>query len=230
MTTLASLRTQFFQRYDAAQNGYIQTVEANALLNEAARHLHNWFLVEGEFYLWKEAYIPLVAGQGDYTLPADFMKILKVFMQPTGLAIGQAILTPLHRVMPEEYRGQATSGILANYSGNFQPHGYMMLGQTLRIMPVPPPTNQGKILLWYAPIYQDMALDTDTTEACIFPGCEEFIVNRAVISARIKEEGDSAPLERKQAETMQLIQQAMINRDMGKHSRVVDASDNRRYF
>lgn len=229
MTTLASLKTQFFQRYDAAQNGYIQGPEAANLLNEAARHLHNWFLVEGEFYLWKEAFIPLVAGQADYTLPADFMKILKVFQKAPAGAIGQPLLAPMHRVMPEEYRGYA-SGTLVNYSSNFQPHGYMMLGQTLRIMPVPPPTNQGQLCLWYAPVYQDMVADTDTTEACIFPGCEEFIVNRAVIGARIKEESDTSQLEKRQVETMNLIQQAMINRDMGKHSRVVDASDNRRYF
>jgi hypothetical protein len=229
MTTLAQLRLQFFQRYDAAQNGYIQAPEANQLLNEAARHLHNWFLVEGEFYIWKETTVPLVAGQSDYTLPVDLMKVLKVYQRSPVTVIGQQPMLPMKRLMPEEYRGVITSStpfsVPYGYFG-----AYMMLGQILRVIPSPPTTNPGSLLLWYAPVYTDMVADTDQTEACVFPGCEEFIVNRAVIGARIKEESDTSSLEKRQAETVALIQQAMINRDMGKRARVVETSENPRYF
>jgi hypothetical protein len=104
----------------------------------------------------------------------------------------------------------------------FWPYGYMMMGQTLRIVPTPQKVTN--LLMWYVPMYVDLTADTDTLEMAMVPGWQEFIINQAVIAARIKEESDTAPLERRQQAIMGLMQASMINRDMGQHQRVVDVS------
>jgi len=214
------LLTRFYNRLDSGLAGYVGTAEANSLINEGARHLHNWVVSEAEYYIWKETTLPLVSGQSDYALPTDFQKLLKLFAPQITSTVGQPPRwRPMDRIMPEEYRGQ-NFGV---YMGDapHQAHSYMMMGQTLRVFPVPP-TNPGNLLMWYVPQYTNLVLDTDVSEVSNDPGWDEFIVNQAVIAARIKEESDTTQLEARQQQIMQMIQTAMMNRDMGKHSHVVD--------
>jgi hypothetical protein len=126
--------------------------------------------------------------------------------------------------MPEEFRG-FQPGFYGVYS-QFQDgsYGYMIMGNKLRLLPVPSQAQVG-IALWYSPVYTPMALDTDTTEISVAPGWEEFVINQAVIAARIKEESDTQQLERRQAQITAMIEQSMVNRDMGRHQHVVDVDD-----
>lgn len=227
MPTLAELRKRFYDRFDEGQLNYIQVAEANQLINEGAAHFHNWLVSEAEYMIWKEATLPLVPGQSDYPLPTDFMKMLKVFgPNRYPVAAGPASVSPLQRMMPEEYRGLN----MGAYQGPFPqyPQAYMMLGNSLRIMPVPS-TASGSLLYWYAPMYTPLVLDTDVTPAILEPGWEEFIINQAVIAARIKEESDPGPIQVRQGQIMAMIQSSIINRDMGRSQRVVDVSYQQRW-
>jgi len=222
MTNLLDLRTRFFNRFDEGQQNYVSVDEANSLLNEGAAHLHNWIVNAAEFYIWKEYLIPLVAGQMDYDLPPDFMKVLKVFS--LGNAVPPYSYAPMDRIMPEEFRGSMT-GFAGTYAACLgRVYKYMVMGNKLRFIPIPSQTQIGASL-WYAPSYTAMALDTDVPDICLAPGWEEFVVNQAVIAARIKEESDTQQLERRQAQIMQLIEQSLVNRDMGRHQHVVDVDD-----
>jgi hypothetical protein len=219
--TLAQLRTQFYNRFDEGQQNYIQPDEANQLINEGASHLHNWLTSEAEYLIWAESQIPLVAGVSDYPFAPTVQKLLKLF----GPAYNPSIVSapswmPMHRIMPQEYRGGNMGAF--NTIQPFWPYGYMLMGQTLRIIPTP--QKAMSLLMWYVPTYTDLVADTDTLELSVVPGWQEYIVNHAVLGARIKEESDPAPLERRQAALMQLMQASMINRDMGQHQRVVDVS------
>lgn len=227
MTTLAQLRTRFYNRFDSGQSGYIGTAEANNLINEGARHLHNWLVSEAEYYQWREIVYPLNQGQSDYGLPADFQKLLKVFA-PQIYSSPSATPTwqPLRRLMPSEYRGPSFGALQGPYP--LVPRAYMLMGQTLRILPLPP-ANPGNILIWYVPKYVDLVLDTDSTELANDTGWEEFIVNQAVIGARIKEESDTGPLQDRQQQIMALIQSSIINRDMGQTAHVVDVDQSDRF-
>jgi hypothetical protein len=219
--TLAQLRTQFYNRFDEGQQNYILPAEANTLINEGAAHLHNWLVTEAEYYIWKEYSLPTVAGQSDYAMPSDFFTLLKLFGPAYGPAMpGVPAWTPMRRIMPQEYKG----GAMGAFQGPipFWPYGYMMLGTTLRIIPTP--QKAYNLLMWYAPQWQDLVNDADLLEIADAPGWQEFVVNQAVIAARIKEESDTTPLERRQQQIMSLIQMSMINRDMGQHSRVVDVT------
>jgi hypothetical protein len=219
--TLAQLRKQFYNRFDVGAQNYIQTDEANTLINEGASHLHNWLVTEAEYLIWQESQIPLVPGVSDYPFAPTVQKLLKLFgpaYNPS--SVSTPAWMPLHRIMPQEYRG-GNMGAL-NTIQPFWPYGYMLMGQTLRIIPTP--QKAMTLLMWYVPVYVDLVADTDTTELALVPGYQEFIINQAVIGARIKEESDTSALERRQQQIMVLMQAAMINRDMGQPQHVVDVS------
>jgi hypothetical protein len=223
-TTLAQLRQRFYERFDSASgqgaHNYITDGEANRLLNEGAEHLHNWIVTEGEYYLWKEVNLPLVAGQADYPVPNDFLKILKVFCQGHGSSTFAPAQYPLERIMPEEFHGgspQTPSGF------GQSPRGYMQMGQVLRLLPTPG-LNSPPVLLWYAPSFTPLVADTDTLSTAVIAGAEEFIINQAVIAARIKEESDTTALERRQGQILQMMQTTISNRDWGKPQHVVDVN------
>lgn len=219
MPTLADMRQRFYNRFDEGQQNYIGVAEANSLLNEGAAFLHNWIINSAEFYLWSEWTVPLVRNQMDYTLPADFYKSLKVFA--TGQTGFPSSFTAIDRIMPEEFQGSGfgVSGLLGNYAT-----GYMIMGNKLRIIPAPTTSGTG-ITMWYAPVYTYLVNDTDSFNLSVAPGWDEFIVNHAVIAARIKEESDTGTLERRQAQITAMIEASMVNRDMGRHQHVVDIDD-----
>lgn len=221
--TLAQLRQRFYERFDSASgqgaHNYIKDEEANGLVNEGAQHLHNWIVTEGEFYIWKELTIPLVAGQADYPVPDDFLKLLKIFTAPPP-GLQMCAQTPLERIMPEEYRG---SGPQSVSSFGHSPRGYMQMGDIIRMIPTPG-LNAGGVLLWYAPSYTPLVEDTDRLTTAVLAGAEEFIINQAVIAARLKEESDTGPLERRNMQIMTMMQQTMSNRDWGKPQHVVDVN------
>lgn len=222
MTNLLDLRTRMYARFDEGQQNYVSVSEANSLLNEGAAHLHNWLVNSAEFYIWSEYLITTVPGQMDYPLPADFQKSLKVFS--LGNQAPPYTYIPIARIMPEEFRG-FQPGFYGVYS-SFQDNtcGYMIIGNKIRLLPIPSQAQVG-VAMWYAPTYTPMVLDTDTPDVCVAPGWEEFVVNQAVIACRIKEESDTVQLERRQQQIMQLIEQSIINRDMGRHQHVVDVDD-----
>lgn len=224
--TLAQLRTQFYNRFDVGVQNYIQPAEADQLINEGASHLHNWLTSEAEYLIWEESQISLVPGVNDYPFAPTVQKLLKLFgPDSSGAATSAPAWMPMHRIMPQEYRGGAMGA--TSTIQPFWPYGYMLMGQTLRIIPTP--QQELPLLMWYVPTYIDMVADTDTVELAVVPGWQEYIVNHAVIGARIKEESDPAPLERRQAALMQLMQASMINRDMGQHQRVVDVTPGTSY-
>lgn len=214
-TTLADLRTRFYARFDEGSQNYIGTTEANVLLNEGGAHLHNWIVNAAEYYIWKTFDITPVNGTIDYALPTDFLKDLKVF------GVSNGYYEPLRRLMPQEFRGGQQTDSRLFLEGRF---GYMIMGQTLRIQPAP--SNVLFTLeMWYTPHYTALVADSDVMNVSVAPGWDEFVVNQAVIAARLKEESDTAPLERRQAEIRSMIEQDMINRDMGQTPHVVDRAN-----
>lgn len=206
--TLATLRTAFYNRFDEGSQNYIGIPEANALINEGAEHLYNWLISTGENYVFTELQGTLSPTVTDFALPADFFKLLKVFV------VNGGIYTPIPRLMLDEW------------TGSFGRFGYILIDGYLRFsQSVSRPT--ATISMWYAPTYTRLVNDTDAFSFQYIPGSAEFIINQAVIAARIKEESDTTPLERRQAQITQMIETDFANRDMGRRQHVVDAEQNR---
>lgn len=221
-TTLADYRQRFYDRFDEGQSQYVDTAQANRLINEARAHLHNWIVTSGEWYIWQTYQIAVVANQTDYALPADFFKDLKVFGYYQSPVASTPYYWPLKRIMPQEFRGGPSDNYRYLYSG--QPFGYLILGDRLRLTRVPSDTTFN-IEIWYAPHFTPLVNDSDQELISVVPGWDEFVVNQAVISAKLKEESVVNDLLGRQAEIKDMIQREMINRDLGQTTRVVDVGD-----
>lgn len=222
-TTLLDYRTRFYSRFDEGQSQYIQAAEANILINEARAHLHNWIIVSNEDYLVNEFSWQFVANQSDYKLPGDYFKDLKVFGYYSD-GTDPATYWPIPRRMRGEYRGGSSTLFRYGSTSTPFPCGYMVLGQVLRIDPAPAAATGTGIKMWYAPHYQPLLNDTDTESVFVVPGWDEYVVNQAVISAKMKEESDVSVLMARQGEIKALIEQDMMNRDMGQPQHVLDVS------
>lgn len=219
-TTLADLRLQCKQRFDVGTSQQIGDAEFNQLINQAGSHLHNWVVTTGEDYIIKMFPITAVTNQMDYALPSDFFKDLK-FWAVSPSSSGPSYYTPMGRMMKGEFRG----GISAyNRAGAPGPSAYMILGNVVRISPVPVTTTSLSYEMWYAPHYRTLVSDVDVMDVSIAPGWDEFVVNQVVINCRLKEESPVQDLMVEQERIKKMIEDDIMNRDMGKPQRVVDAS------
>lgn len=218
--TLADLRQRFYDRFDEGASQYIDQPQANRLINEAGRWLHNWIVSSSEDYIVSIFSITLVSNQQDYPLPADFFKDLKVFGVNNAVGGAAPFHWPMRRVMKNEYRGGPATAFRYPFMA---PFGYMIIGNNIRVTPVPSDVNFS-LEMWYAPHYTEMLNDADTCQSSIAPGWDEFIINHAVIAAKIKEEADIGPILNRQEEIKRLIADQMINRDLGMPQRVVDVT------
>ena len=216
--TLSDLRQRFYDRFDEGSSQYIDAPQANRYINEAGRHLHNWIVSMNEDYLWTTFPIAVNTNQQDYALPNDFFKDLKVFGVYTAPVGNVPYYWPLQRIMKNEFRGGPATVFRYPF---YAPFGYMIIGQTLRITPIPSYVNFN-LEMWYAPHYAELVNDTDTVHVSVAPGWDEFIVNQAVIAAKLKEESDVTDLVRRNEEIKGLIESQMINRDLGMPQRVTD--------
>jgi hypothetical protein len=219
-TTLVDYRQRFYDRFDEGQSTYIDNAQANRLINEARAHLHNWIVVSNEDYMVSEYVFTVVANQADYALPVDFFKDLKVFGYYSQPSSPQPYYWPLPRRMRGEYRGGSAN--IYRYPTANVGFGYMILGNVLRLDPMPASGGSVGIKMWYAPHYTPLVNDSDVENAAWVPGWDEYVVNQAVIGAKIKEESDVGAIMGRQAEIKQLIEQDMMNRDMGQPGHVID--------
>ena len=218
-TTLADYRTRFYSRFDEGQSNYIDTATANSLINEARAHLHNWVVTSNEDYIVNEFSWAFVTGQRDYPLPLDFFKDLKVF-----LTYSDGTNPTSYQALPRFMRGEQRGGSAETWGFMPVPYAmrYRILGQVLRLDPAPQTTTGYGVTMEYAPHYTALVNDTDVEQVWTVPGWDEFVVNQAVISAKLKEEASVADLSMRQAEIKQLIEQSMMNRDMGQPQHVID--------
>jgi len=218
---LGDLLTRFYDRFDEGSSQYIGTTQATRLINEGGRHLHNWIISVSEDYIVNITTIAITQYQIDYALPNDFFKDIKVFGTYT-TAVGTTSVPyywPMRRVMKNEYRGGPATAFRLPY---YIPFGYMIFGQTFRITPMPDIVNNFGVQLWYAPHYTELVNVTDTMAISVIPGWDEFVINHAVIGAKIKEGVGTVELQARQAEVKQFINEQLINRDLGMPQRVTD--------
>lgn len=214
LPTLASLRQGVYDEFDEGLQNYIQIPEMNRYINDACSELYNWLVASGEDYFFTEVTGSFANGTTDFALPADFMKVTKMFTLPG--------YVPMKRLMPDEFRGSSSVSNAPLMFGNYGiPTGYLLIGNFLRIVGQYAPNDM--FSLWYVPICPQLVLDTDTWAIPYIPGWAQYVVTRAAIKCRIKEESDPTELRTDLALIKQNIETDMQNRDMGRHRHVVDA-------
>lgn len=216
LPTLASLRQAAYDLFDEGLQNYIQIPEMNRYINAGFAELYNWLVASGEDYFFTEVIGSFTNGTTDFALPADFMKVTKMFLLPGYL--------PIPRIMPDEYRN--VSGVTSTplvYGSSNPGQGYLLMGNYLRM--VGQYNRNDNFSLWYVPVCTQLVNDTDTWNFPYVSGWPQYVVTRAAIKARIKEESDPTELRNELREIKANIETDMQNRDMGRHRHVVDSEN-----
>lgn len=196
-TTLGELRNRSFQMADMAHsigpdtitnNGIVGRDEMTNYINYGYRKLYGLLtMTAGDNYFYSTNDITLVGGTEDYALPADFGNLIGVDFIPAGDTNQRFTLLEMNWQARNQYRD-----MLYSFSYDGWDYKWIVLGNNIRVAPIPNGSSSDVIRLHYVPEFTPLVNDTDTvlTEK-IF---DEYISTYAAIRAQDKEETDSSAL------------------------------------
>ncbi len=220
--TLATLRAKVRERADMTGSLFI-TDTADSLdgwINEGAQKLHNLHVLAfGEDYVEKSSVLTTANGTTDYTLPADFFRLLGVELPISGQ---QRSLKRYNRAERNVYQGS-----LSGYSQMSLPR-YKLSKGVLRLLPAPTGVLVGKI--WYSPLLQVIKADlsvintlVDAADTINFEnGAERYIIKYAARIAMSKQESDVRDITAELAKEEQDLQLLIAERDVSEPLSAVD--------
>lgn len=189
---------------DMQNTQFVTDTEIVAWLNKGYRRLYNHLLNAYDMYKISSDDLTMIANQKDYTLPADFLKLVKVFWVSGGKEYPLTRKT-LHNVDADFYSG-----------GN--PKGYSLLGDEIRFWPTP--QAAGTIRLYYNPaatVFTSASTDIDFEQHQ-----DEYCIYYAAREAKIKEETPFVEIERKMLELEAACRQIIQPRDTSDSAQITD--------
>lgn len=195
------------RRANMENTQFVTDAEVITYLDQANRKFYNLLVTEFENWFVSDTTFPTVDGQKEYDLPTDFYKLLGVDLED---ASGRAFtLRPFE--LNERNR------IVHTWIG--KPVRYILKGSKIVLVPTPSGAAQ-TIRLLYVPSPVAITSSAQTIE--VFNGFDEYIALDAAIRMLMKEESDTALLERERAYMEQQIIDLMRGRDAGFPKRVTD--------
>jgi hypothetical protein len=215
--TLAQLKQQSRERADMLDSQFVTDSELVSYINSSIAELHDILIQSyGEDYRIKDVEFQTVSQQADYDLSTvvtddDFYKLRGLDAQLNG--------DDFFTLQPFNF----------NERNRFQHFGawdllgitnvrYRVLGNNIRFAPIP--DNNVTVKLWYIPVAQKLALDTDTLDD--INQYAEYVVVDAAIKMLNKEESDTAVLREQKDALKRRIEEASNNRDVGAGDAVSD--------
>ena len=216
LIALSDLRQRFYDLMDEGSSQYISVALANSYINNAGSLLQNFIATEDPWRVYNEAILTPTVNVRDLPLPADFRNALKVYAIPNAIAGQPPFYVPLMQFNAMRYQqGQYTWSYNTYPLANPLPR-YRIMGQVLRLDPTPTVAPVGyTVALQYVTSWTPLVLDTDTLPALQVPGHEQWIVNQAVIYAKLKEEVNIADIVAMNDSIKQQILRDLQMRDHG---------------
>lgn len=203
--TLQELRTRAVRRADMwTQLGPAAVLtldQVNSYINESISELHDLLMLRYSGYYRRVAQLTLVAGQGTYDLPDDFLKLLAVVPAGSCNALEEFMYT-------ERSRGDSSC------------MKYGLLGQQIALRPVP--TGALSLQIEYIPQATRLVNDNDKLEMQVVNGWEEYIVVDTAIKCKEQIDLDTSKLMARKQALYQRILAAASSRGAGGPQRVVD--------
>lgn len=216
-TTLGNLRLLAQQETDKTNSLFITNQEWNSYLSNSYKELYDILIQKfGDDYEVATPYTYTTDGATQlYPLPSDFYKLL-------GVEVALNPSDPNSWVTLRKF--EFIQRNLWNYPNVYTFYGitnlrYRLNGTNLFIVPIP--SGQQTLRIWYAPLPNQLLLDTQIIVG--FAGYEEYVVVDAAIKALGKEESDTALLERRKERLLKRIEEAAENRDIGEPETVSDS-------
>jgi hypothetical protein len=210
--TLTTLRARARERADQVNSTFVpdSATGIDALINEGVQALHEILATKfGSDYRVSSSSTNTVAGTSNYSLPADFLKLLGVDLTVNGQPVD---------LKPFVFKERNVYKRLVNGALGLALPRYRLEGSVLRLYPAP--SAAYPLVIHYVPT---AALLVNNNDAVDFPnGWERYAVLHAAIAMQKKEETDHRALE---SELMQLrgqIEAAAENRDAGAPAQAVD--------
>lgn len=209
--TLAELRQACRERADMENNSFISDDELIRLINSSITEFMDILISkDSAHYYLNSQDINTQSGVGDYNLPTDFYKLC-------GVDLYRSPDSPM-ALRPLMWHERNYN----RYPGPRMPYDirYVMIGNVIRFVPVP--TGVYRITLHYIPLSILLTEDDDTFNG--YNGWEEYVIVRAAIMMRVKEESDVTDLRQELFLLKERIEIMADNRDMGEVSTITDVN------
>lgn len=170
---------------DDVSYGYFTEAQLNVFINQAQREVQKILLNAGQDYYTKCAVSATVINQARYSLPDDFLKIMRLSF----ITSGSGANAKYQRIHPITRNEQD----VAIYDTTGDPLYYFFYKNTFRLAPIP--DRSVTLELQYAYRVTDMSDDANTPDVP-----EDYHELLAIFAARdgfLKDGRDMAPIERK---------------------------------
>jgi hypothetical protein len=208
--SLKELRDQIREIADLEGTDWPSDKILNNFINQSAASLYDMLVsAYGEDYYYKEFEFSTESGKESYKLPNDFYKLLGIDL----------ILGPKERYSMKkfEFNNRNTYQYPSNqYFTTGSPHYYRLQGNNIRFQPEP--TAVKKIAVLYIPKMKKLESDDDSFDG--INGFDDFIIYDCAIKCAIKEETNTAALERYLEGIVKNIESMKLDRDAGNPMKV----------
>jgi hypothetical protein len=210
--TRAEIRTLIYSWLDDDAGGYFTPAQVNTWINLAHRQVQMLLLQAGENYYMKPVETMTVAGQPDYVLPADFMVEHRLEYVAGGTG-------------PNEDR-QQISPITTNQQdyisiGLGNPSNYYIKKDRFTLSPTP--AQAWLLRLYYSPMVQDLANDSDVPD--VPEQYMEYVAVLAAFNGFIKDDRAPQTLQAKMIQLETLLKQMAEDRNQDQSRQVVQVTD-----
>jgi len=212
--TLSSMRSQTRQRADMVNSTFCTDSEINQYLNNSLAELYDILIekFENDYFLSSSS-ITIVADTNNYSLPADFYKVVGVDIV---ISANQTITLTRYNFSDRNLNNRN----LYVYNRDAYTLRYRIQGSKIYFSPTPSSAYTGT--LWYIPAFTDISTDAGTFDGV--SGWEEYAIVDAAIKCLQKEESDVSALMSQKDKLLRRIESAAENRDAGNPATITDIS------
>lgn len=212
--TLTQLRARVRELADMVSSQLVTDAadSLDAFINQAADELYRLVMQKYDseyFSKYSNPTFNTVKDTESYALPADHFKLHGVELKVNGEWKTLRKYNQKHR---NALRNMATDG--------WEELRYRLAGSNILILPAPSSVYEGRFL--YTPTRTVLANGADALGE--YNGWEEFVIVRAAIKCRLKEESDTTELERDLARITKSIEAEAEGRDTGDPETLTDVT------
>lgn len=213
--TLGQIRLMAQQRADRVNSQFVTLKEWNQYISQSYYELYDLLVTLYEDYYVKAPYVFSTDGTtAQYTLPADFYKLLGVDLGLASTSNAWVTIKKFDFIGRNRY---VFPQLTSTYLGVFNLR-YRLVGNTLMFIPTP---SAGQyVRMWYVPRTTQLLKDTDILNG--ISGWSEYVVTDAAIKALQKEESDVSVLAMQKMALIKRIEDAGMNRDAGQPDTISD--------
>ena len=210
--TAAELETLIRERSDTVGNNFVTSSEIIRLIDKAYTKLYDMIVSKFENYYLSQTQFSSTSGVQDYTLPADFYKLLGV--DQTNAPGKPLTLRPLNFNERNRYNTDLFSVT------QMSTYKYRVAGNLITIIPQP---SAGILYtLFYVPAPIKIANNTDVIDG--IAGWEDYVILDASVQILNKMQLDSNAVAQERALAERRVMHMATERDAGFPEKVTDVS------